>query len=178
MKRDTKVIIRALTLIFPVLIAPSVGAQSLKEIDKREASVIEAWRATPLTIRRAVFVSSQPEAFDNYQPRKSNTFKPGEKLVAYVEPVGFDWKEGEDGLLEFGFSVDFLIKGSDGKIIGGQDNFATVTKHSRSRMREFFLTLTMNVTGASPGDYILEYKLRDVASDKSAVTDLPFTISD
>jgi hypothetical protein len=38
------------------------------------------------------------------------------------------------------------------------------------------VTLTMNVSGAPAGDYVLEYKLRDLASDKSAVINLPFQI--
>ena len=39
------------------------------------------------------------------------------------------------------------------------------------------LNLTMNVSGAPPGDYVLEYKLRDITGDKSAVVELPFKIA-
>jgi hypothetical protein len=158
------------------LVAIAAGAQSLEEIDRREAAVVEAWQKTPLTVRRAVFVAERPKGFGQFTGRNSNVFKPGEKLVAYVEPVGYGWKDTGNGNFEFGFAVDFLIKSSDGKILTGQENFANLVEKSQRRNREFMVTLTMNVSGAPAGDYVLEYKLRDLASDKSAVINLPFQI--
>lgn len=171
-------IVRHLLPVLLLLISVPAQAQTLDEIDKREAAVIEAWQQTPLTIRRAIFVASDPELFGNYEPRQSNTFKPGEKLLAYVEPVGYSWKDSGDGFCEFGFDVDFLLKSPDGKILTGKENFAHLVKKSRNRLREFFVTLTMNVSGAPPGDYVLEYKLRDISGNKSTVMDLPFKIAE
>jgi hypothetical protein len=37
--------------------------------------------------------------------------------------------------------------------------------------------LTLNVTGAPPGDYVVEYKLRDISGDKSTSFELPFKIA-
>jgi len=39
------------------------------------------------------------------------------------------------------------------------------------------LTLTLDVSGADPGDYVLEYKLRDIASAKFTSFELPFNIA-
>ena len=168
---------RILLVILTLLaVASAARAQSLEEVDRREAAVAEAWQKTPLTFRRAVFVAERPKGFGQFVERKSNVFKPGEKLVAYVEPVGYGWKDIGDGHVEFGFDVDFLVKSSDGKILTGQENFAKLAETSQRRNREFMVTLTMSVSGAPAGDYVLEYKLRDIASDKSAVIDLPFTI--
>lgn len=152
-------------------------AQSMQEIDKREAAVLEAWRQTPLAVRRAVFETDRAEGFGQYRERSSNVFKPGEKLIAYIEPVGYGWKETSPGTYEFGFEVDFLIKSPDGKLLAGQENFARLVLSSHARNREFMLNLTMNVGGAPPGDYVLEFKLRDVAGDKSTVVQLPFKIA-
>jgi hypothetical protein len=58
---------------------------------------------------------------------------------------------------------------SDGKILTGSENFANLAEKSRRKNREFIDTLTMNVSGAPAGDYVLEYKLHDLASEKSAV---------
>ena len=148
-----------------------------EEIDRREAAIVDAWQKTPLTVRKAVFVAERPHGFGQFVERGSNVFKPGEKLVAYVEPVGYGWKEGGNGTVQFGFDVDFLIKSSDGKILTGQENFAKLAETSQRRNREFMVTLTMSVSGAPAGDYVLEYKLRDIASEKSMVIDLPFTIA-
>jgi hypothetical protein len=171
--------LRTLLLVLALLVAASASrAQSLQEIDRREAAVVEAWEKTPLTMRRVVFVAEPPAGFGQFVERKSNIFKPGEKLVAYAEPVGYGWKESGKGSFEFGFNVDFLVKTREGKVLAGQENFAKLTEMSRARNREFMVTLTMNVTGAPPGDYVLEYKLRDLASDKSTVIDLPFKIAE
>ncbi|HEX3535888.1 MAG TPA: hypothetical protein VHU15_03905 [Stellaceae bacterium] len=168
---------RAFLILALAVVATASRAQSVEEIDRREAAVVEAWQKTPLTVRRAVFVAERPHGFGQFVERQSNVFKPGEKLVAYVEPVGFGWKEAGDGKYQFGFDVDFLIKEPDGKILAGQENFAKLAETSQRRNREFMVTLTMNVSGAPPGDYVLEYKLRDIAGDKSAVIDLPFKIA-
>jgi hypothetical protein len=36
--------------------------------------------------------------------------------------------------------------------------------------------LTLNVTGAPPGDYVIEYKLRDVTGNKTGTFSQPFKI--
>lgn len=170
--------LRAVTvlLMLSALVQTSF-AQSLSEIDKRDAAVIEAWQATPLTVRHAVFVSEHPAGFGMYTPHASDSFKPGEKLTAYAEPVGYGWKQVGNGMFEFGFVVDFLVKSPDGKILAGKQDFARLVQQSHVRNREFMLTLNLDLTGASPGDYVLEYTLHDIASDKSTSFDLPFKIA-
>jgi hypothetical protein len=166
--------IAALVLLLGLVEAGN--AQSLGDIDRREAALLEAWNATPLTIRRAFFVAEHPEGFGQYVERPDNAFKPGEKLVAYAEPVGYGWKDIGSGEYQFGFKVDFLVKSTDGKVLTGQENFADLAEKSHARNREFMVVLTLNVSGAPPGDYVLEYKLHDVTSDKSTSFDLPFKI--
>ncbi|HZK88753.1 MAG TPA: hypothetical protein VFC56_01265 [Stellaceae bacterium] len=153
------------------------NAQTLGEIDRREAAVVEAWTATPLTLRKAFFVAKHPDGFGQYLERSGNAFKPGEKLVAYAEPVGFGWKDIGNGEYEFGFKVDFLVKSPDGKVLTGQEDFADLGEKSHARNREFMVVLTLDVEGASPGDYVLEYKLHDITSDKTASFNLPFKIA-
>src|SRR5262245_19571021 len=126
----------AIVVFSLLLLAGGAHAQSLQEVEKRDAAVIEAWDKTPLTVRRAVFVSEHPKGFGQYVERKSKVFPAGEKLVAYVEPVGYGWKLAGDGGFEFGFAVDFLIKTPDGKVLAGQEDFAKLSEASRSRNRE------------------------------------------
>ena len=170
--------LRVILLICTILsVASAVEAQSLQEIDRRYASLLEAWEKTPLTVRRTLFVAGHPQGFGLYQERASNVFKPGEALVTYAEPVGYGAKDAGNGLLEFGFAVDFLIKSPDGQILTGQQDFARLTQQSHVRNLEFMLLLTLNVTGAPAGDYVVEYKLRDISGDKSTSFELPFKIA-
>jgi hypothetical protein len=156
---------------------PAGFAQSLDEIEKRDAAVVEAWQTAPLTVRHAVFVSEHPTGFGIYKERASNIFKPGEKLAVYAEPVGYGWKRLGDGLFEFGFVVDFLVKSADGEILAGKQDFARLVQRSHVRNREFMLTLDLDLTGATPGNYVVQYALHDIASDKSTSFDLPFKIT-
>ncbi len=164
-------------LLLLLMFAGTGQAQTLQEIDRRDAAVFEAWNATPLTIRKAVFVSEHPRGYGEYVERSNNVFKPGEKLVAYAEPVGYGWKDIGNGNYQFGFKADFLIKSVDGKVLGGQENFADLTQTSRAHNREFMVVLNLNLSDAPPGEYLLEYKLHDVTSDKATTFQMPFKIA-
>jgi hypothetical protein len=166
---------------FAVLIAAIVfcgvaQAQSLEEIDKREAAVLEAWNATPLTVRRAIFVAEHPDVYGDYVERKDNVFKKGDKLVTYAEPVGYGWKDIGGGFYQFGFKVDFLVKTPDGKVVGGQENFADLAMKSRAYLRDFMVTLNLNLGNTEPGNYVVEYKLRDIASSKTYTINQSFKV--
>ena len=171
MLRTTALLVLALGAI------GTAQAQTLAEIDKRDAAVDEAWNKTPLSVQHVVFVSQHPDGYGQYVPRADNVFKPGEKLVTYAEPVGYAWKDVGNGQYQFGFNVDFVIKTADGKVLAEKPNFAKVVESSRAHNREFNMTLTMGVDGASPGDYVIEYKLHDLGSDKVATFDQPFKIA-
>ncbi len=170
--------LRAVALLLALgTLAPVANAQTIEEIDRREAAVLDAWEKAPLSVRRAVYVAERPGGFGMYTARANNVFHTGEALVVYAEPVGYGWKEIGKGNYEFGFAVDFMIKQPDGKILAGKQDFAKLVKQSHVRNREFMLTLTLDVSGADPGDYVLEYKLRDVTGNKSTAFELPFKIA-
>lgn len=164
------------SLLAATLFCGVAQAQTLGEIDKREAAVVEAWNATPLTVRRAIFAGGHPNGFGQYVERANNVFKSGEKLVTYAEPVGYGWKDIGGGLYQFGFKVDFLVKTANGKVIGGQEDFADIALKSHARNREFDVLLNLNLSDIEPGDYVIEYKLRDIASSKSVSFSQPFKI--
>ena len=150
---------------------------SLADIDVLQRAVTDAWEKTPMTTRRALFIAEPAENFGNFKERGSNVFKPGEKLVAYAEPVGYMWK-ANGAAFDFGVAVDFLVKSPEGKILAGQENFARFVKSSRAKLQEFMLTLTLSLDGAPSGDYVVEYKLRDINSSKATTISLPFKIAE
>jgi hypothetical protein len=169
---------RLILLILALLLSPGVaGAQSLEEIDKRQAALIEAWQKTPLTIRKALFVKDQPRGYGIYEEHPSKEFKPGEKVIVYAEPVGHGWKDLGNGLFQLGFVVDFVIKSKDGELLAGKDNFMRIAAETHTRNLEFMVVLTLNMSSAPAGDYVIEYKLHDIASDKTASFRMPFKIA-
>ena len=96
--------------------------------------------------------------------------------IVYAEPVGFGWKTVEDDQFEFGFNVDLAVKTAAGESVGGQDNFGKLAMKSRHRNREFMIHLTLHLNDAPHGDYLLDYRLHDLGTDKTPTLELPFTI--
>jgi hypothetical protein len=155
---------------------PISAAVTLDDIDTLQQAVVDAWTEMPLTVRQVMFVTEKPQILGAYSERPTNVFKAGEKLLTYIEPVGYTWKSQGD-MFNFGVSVDFVIKNADGKILGGQENFAKLSLASRTKLQEFMVNLTMSLDGIVPGKYILEYKLHDLGSEKTVVVDQPFGIA-
>lgn len=173
-----KMILTAAITAIAALVSSECSAQTLEAVDKAEERVVEAWLATPLTFRRALFVSEPPAGFGIFSQKEDSVFHQGEPLVVYAEPVGYAWRENGDGTYSFGFDIDLLLKSVDGSILGGQENFQHLELTSFARNREFMLTLTLDVNDAPPGDYVVEYRTRDIASDKEETISLPFSISE
>jgi hypothetical protein len=151
--------------------------QSLDEIDKRDAAVREAWEKTPFSVRNAFLVTEAPSAFGAYKPRSPAPFKAGEQMIVYAEPVGYVWKSVEGGQYQFGFTVDLIVKTAAGKTILEKDNFGKMMFESRVRNRELFLKLTVDLTGADPGDYLLDFRVHDAEGEnKTAMIEMPITM--
>jgi len=160
-----------------ILFGGTAQAQTLAEIDKRDAAVLEAWNATPLTIRRAIFVDGQPTGFGQYVERANNAFKKGDKFITYAEPVGYGFKDLGGGVYQLGFKVDIQLKSADGsKVIVSKDDFAEIAMKSHARNREFNLLFNLSLGDTPPGDYLVEYKLHDIASTKTVSFSQPFKI--
>ena len=153
-----------------------LAAQTLGDIEQRENALATAWESTPLTIRRAVFVSKRAELYGQFAQRPNTVFKPGEPLLTYVEPVGYNWKPGPDGFA-FGLTLDFVIKSRTGEILGGQEKFLNYAQTSRHKVRELMVNITLNLTGAPPGDYVVEWRMRDDNSPKTVAFEQAFSIA-
>jgi hypothetical protein len=158
---------------------PAVGkaAPTLADIDALDRAVTDAWEQMALTQRRALFVSTPANLYGGYAARPSNVFAQGEKLLTYVEPVGYTWRPSEGGTYRFGLTLDFAVKTPGGKILGGQQAFQSFDFTSRFKNREVFVSVTMSLEGIEPGNYVLVYTLRDQGSAKTSSFEQPFTIA-
>jgi len=156
--------------------ATASSAVTLDDIDALQQAVIDAWSKMPLTVRRVMFVTEKAPLLGAWSKRPTNVFKAGEKLLTYIELVGYTWKQ-QGSMLNFGATVDFVIKSPDGKILGGQENFAKLSLASRIKLQEFMINLTMSLDGIAPGKYVIEYTLHDLGGEKVVVVDQPFEIA-
>ena len=131
----------------------------------------------PFTIGKAAFVSEPPEGYGMYSPRPTTTYKPGEPLISYVEPVGLSWRPIEDGRVEAQFTVDLELLNNKGDTLAEQKAFGSFTFRGFVRNQEVFAKLTLNVEGPPAGDYVLRYRFRDAISGAVALSDQTFSIA-
>ena len=98
-------------------------------------------------------------------------------MIVYAEPVAYGWKSVESDQYEFGFTIDLIVKTAAGKKILEKDKFGDMMFKSRAQNRELFLNLTVDLTGADPGDYLLDFRVHDTeTANKTATYRLPFTM--
>ena len=139
-----------------------------------ETATQEVWDAIPLTIVKALFVSARPTGFGAYQERASKSYRLGEPILVYAEPVGFGYRA--DGAFNWiDLTADFEIRTSTGQSLGGQEDFGDFRVRSRYRNREFHIFLSYTFNGLQPGEYVLITTLKDRVTGRSASFELPFT---
>ena len=159
------------------MIALTSTAQAEDALTTADAALAAAWDAAPLTIRQAFFLVGQPNGYGIYSKRPEAPFKPGETLIVYAEPMAYAFKDNKDGTFSFGFKVDVAIKTAAGKVVLDQKDWQAPSLKSHARNHEFNLAMTLDVTGADPGDYVLDFTVHDQNSAKVAEISLPFTLA-
>ncbi len=157
------------------LLQQSQAAYEEGKSDKSVILMLEAveflWQDAGIWIAQAELLAKPGAGFGIYEPRAGNVYAPGEPILLYVEPMGFKHKKLSDGRYTFGVSVDFMVKAPDGRILAGKKNLKRFTMTSRRPNREFFLNLTYTLTGAPPGDYVLETVLHDLVDGATVSVD-------
>lgn len=168
-----------LSLAVPLacLLAAPLPAQDLAAYESADRAAVGIWNQMPLTLRNAGFVTEEAGGYGLNTPRDGAVFAPGEPLLVYAEPLGYGWRQNDDSTFTFGLSVDLVLRDPSGTVLGSQDDFQRAEITSNRQNREFFVTLTLNLTNAPVGDYILEYIVHDQITEKSATMSFPFTIA-
>lgn len=131
----------------------------------------------PFTVSLATFVSEKPPAYGAYSARSSAIFKRGEPIVTYLELIGLTWNEVGKEKQQANFTVDLQLADSKGDTLAEQKGFGNFTFTGHVRNQEIFTHLTLDVSGAAAGDYVLRYIVNDVYGGHSAPVELPFTIA-
>lgn len=131
----------------------------------------------PFTIGKTVFVAEPPEGYGMYTQRPTSSYKPGEPLISYVEPVGLSWRPIDGGKVEAQFTVDLELLNNKGDTLAEQKAFGSFTFQGFVRNQEVYAKLTLNVEGPPAGDYVLRYRFRDAISGAVALSDQAFSIA-
>ncbi len=140
----------------------------------REA-LAQAWADMPLTLSNAMFVTAPADGYGIYSARGDNVFAVGETLRVYLEPTGFEWREDKD-LFTSLLTVDFDLSLPDGRVVAGQKKFGRFEYKSHVPNTECMANLTVNLSGAPAGDYVLDLTVNDEYGGGSARVQMPFSL--
>jgi len=112
-------------------------------------------------------VPGSVEGYGIYKPHESSSFKPGEKISLYVEPIGYAYKPVQS-LNLMNFTADLLVSNKEGRILTGFQDLPISTILSHHKNKELILTVGLTQTSPFPlGDYILKYIIHDTVSGNS-----------
>jgi hypothetical protein len=157
--------------------APATGPATLAELESADQKVDEVWARLPYGTRNVMFVSRKAENIGDYEKRPNNVFAKGEPLLTYIEPIGFSRKAVGDHF-EVNTVLDLEVLSADKKtVLNGQKAFMTNSIKSRGKVRDFFLSASLNLDGAPAGSYVVAYTLHD-SNDRTTRVEQPFTIKE
>ncbi len=128
------------------------------------------------------FVKADPQGYGVYEERDSSTFSPGEDIILYIEPVGFEYGttgEGNDSLYTINFSADFAISDTKGNFLTEQKGLPVGEIISHHQNEEVFIPFTISQTSPFPaGDYVIAYTIHDSNSGNNFDIIKEITISE
>ena len=118
------------------------------------------------------FVATEPLGFGIYDKKHSNIFRPGEDIILYIEPSGFEYGtvtgDRNNTLYTIDFSADFRISDTQENVLTEQQGLPVDTIISHHQNKEVFIPFTITqTTPFPPGNYIITYTIHDTNSGKS-----------
>jgi hypothetical protein len=188
MKKVLCAIFGVFLLVSPVLASPAVealneGIQQVQKGDFEKAfktvdqAALEIWSKAPFSLRNVFYTKGKGTGFGVYQRRADNVYPvQGEPIYIYMEPRFYQIMKSPEGVYSFGFDVDVYFSTKDGNVLFGREGFLKTTMRSLVPNREFMLTVTLNLSGAKPGDYVIRLVVTDKLSKQKAETRLPLVI--
>ena len=155
-----------------------------------------AWNDTAFTSQFDVFIEEGSSlgygVYKEHVP--ANVFRPGETIVLYAEPVGFDHQpitdpassihDGSDNdstttLYLVNMTADYIISDSNGTELQTIEDVPVGNLISHRQNLELFLTLILRQDEPFPlGNYVVSYVIHDQVSGQNFQIDREITIDD
>ncbi|MGA2533680.1 MAG: hypothetical protein ABSG19_11665 [Candidatus Aminicenantales bacterium] len=140
-------------------------------------SLVESfWADSSFVLGNVKYVKGANNSYGIYEPKESDVFSAGEPIYLYMEPAGYALTKNPGGYYEFGFTADFQVVDATGKILGGQNNFASMPFKSWNFNTEIALTFTYTLSGLEKGKYKTITQVSDTHSGKKVTVEKEFTI--
>ena len=153
----------------------AASGKTVEALDALDKAADTIWQEGPLAFRKVALVDSFG-GYGIYEERADKTFRPDDKFMVYVAPVGFGY--GRSGSsTTIGFDADLAIRNDTGQVIVERKGLMELSAQSAPNRREFAMNLSFGVPFVRPGDYTAVFTLHDKNSDKSGTFEVPFTVA-
>lgn len=150
--------------------------QHAQAIDALEGALAAVREAAPLTIESFMLVGREAKQFGDFAPRTNTKFAADEPILFYMEPKNLVY--GRLGAQYVpSFEVDLEIIDASGESVASKEAFGSFRLPSMSPVQDLFLNLSVSLTGAPPGDYIIRLTVRDLNSTKKASVEQKVTMA-
>src|SRR5919112_1231979 len=145
--------------------AANVTAINNMTIEDAKELYLSVWNQTEFNATFSTFVEPFSAAGYGVYEERSNIFAPGERIVLYVEPVGFGHRQilDEEGnstntLYLMNITADYKIASANGtelQLIEDMPPVVNITSHRQNTEMFLTLTLTQDVQSLPIGDYVI-----------------------
>ena len=169
--------------------AANVTATNNMTIEAAKELYLSVWNQTEFNTTFSTFVEPFSAAGYGVYEERSNVFAPGETIVLYVEPVGFDHLQiiDEEGgsnnnstLYLMNMTADYEIAAANGTKLQLIEDVQVGSITSHRPNTEMFLTLTLaqEVQPFPVGNYVITYSVTDEVSGESFELEKEITVTE
>lgn len=157
--------------------APNMTLDSIKDL------YLSVWNQTEFNSTFSTFVEPYSAAGYGVYEEHGDIFTPGESIVLYVEPVGFnhmpvldDWG---NTLYLMNMTADYTIAGANGTELQSIEDVPVGSIVSHRPNTELFFELTLTQESPFPaGGYLLTYAVTDEVSGESFTLEKEITVAE
>ncbi len=148
------------------------------ELVQARQALWRAWQKAGLGLARVVLTSEPAQGYGRYQPRADGRFRQGGELLVnlYLEPVGYAFRQGPEGWLEYGYRVDLAIQDPEGLPLFSRPGFLEVRRRARQPVLEDWLGLCFSMKGALPGKYLVVVTVKDAVGGGKVIAKVPIEV--
>lgn len=137
------------------------AGDALKSVVKLKEAILSIWNEVPLTVRNVRLVTDT----ENYTPKDSNIYAPGEHIYIILELLGYKIKK-IGNLYNVNIATDLYVLDEEDNIIAGKQGFIKFNIKTYIPNTEFKLDLDYMLTDATKGIYNLQTVIHDLNSNK------------
>ena len=156
-------------------------------IEDAKELYLSVWNQTEFNATFSTFVEPFSAAGYGVYEERSNVFAPGERIVLYVEPVGFGHRQildegnSNNTLYLMNITADYKIASANGtelQLIEDMPPVVNITSHRQNTEMFLTLTLTQDVQSLPTGSYVITYSVTDEVSGESFQLEREITVAE